>query len=119
MTASPLAFLQRGEPFDEPGGCDYRRSAFPHTRRTRDRRLRWGFEPGRLGVSRVTEQLAERASGFRIVAPAVPPVIGAYFLALKVGGIPVGAELLARVTDQVRSLPAITSKTPVALPDQH
>ena len=77
------------------------------------------LNPGGWVVNRVTEQLAERASGFRIVAPAVPPVIGAYFLALKVGGIPVGAELLARVTDQVRSLPAITSKTPVALPDQH
>ena len=54
-----------------------------------------------------------------MIAPAVPPVIGAYYLALAELGNPVGVGLMAHVTDQVRSLPALTAKTPIAAPDQH
>ena len=76
------------------------------------------LNPGGWVVSRVTEHLAESAPGFRMIAPAVPPVIGAYYLALAELGNPVGSELMAHVTDQVRSLPALTAKTPIAAADQ-
>ncbi|MBC7594124.1 MAG: hypothetical protein H7288_09330 [Kineosporiaceae bacterium] len=77
------------------------------------------LNPGGWVISRVTEQLAERAPEFGMIAPAVPPVIGAYYLALTELGNQVGAELMTHVTDQVRSLPALIAKTPSASPDQH
>lgn len=63
-------------------------------------------------VTRLAKQLAERAPGFQFVLPAVPPVIGAYYLALKERGIQIDDTLRDRVEDQVRSLATLTSKTP-------
>lgn len=65
-------------------------------------------------VRQVTEQLAKRAPALRVVSPTVPPVIGAYYLALTERGSPASAELMAYVTDQVRAMPALTSKAAVA-----
>jgi len=65
-------------------------------------------------LTRLAEQLTERAPGFRLVVPAVPPVIGAYYLALNERGIHIDDELRDRVTDQVRSLQVLTSKTVLA-----
>lgn len=77
------------------------------------------LNPGGWVVSRVSEQLAELAPGFTFVTPAVPPVIGAYYLALAEAGKPVGAELMAYVADQVLRLPTLAAKTHVALPDHN
>ncbi len=63
-------------------------------------------------VTRLAEHLAERAPGYKVVVPAVPPVIGALYLALKERGIQIDDTLRDRVADQVRSLAALTSKTP-------
>lgn len=61
-------------------------------------------------LNRLTAELDKRAPGFELVAPGVPPVIGAYYLALKAAGIRVDGALQERVTRQVRSLPALASK---------
>ena len=61
-------------------------------------------------VTQMARQLAERAPEFRLVVPAVPPVIGAYYLALKELGVPIDDELQDRVADQVRPLTTLTSK---------
>ncbi|MBG6107392.1 N-acetylglucosamine kinase-like BadF-type ATPase [Frigoribacterium sp. CG_9.8] len=60
--------------------------------------------------SRLAVELQHRAPGFELVAPAVPPVIGSYYLALKSAQIPVDDALQKRVAHQVRSLPALVSK---------
>lgn len=62
-------------------------------------------------LTELARQLAERAPEFTLVVPAVPPVIGAYYLALKELGIHIDHELRDRVTDQARSLATLTSKT--------
>lgn len=66
-------------------------------------------------LTRLAGQLAERAPELRLVVPAVPPVIGAYYLALRESGVLVDAELRDHVTDQVTSLDALTSKTVVRI----
>lgn len=68
------------------------------------------LHPGGWVVTRLAGQLAERAPGFQIVVPAVPPVIGAYYLAVKEYGIQIDHALRDRVTDQVWSLATLTSK---------
>lgn len=60
-------------------------------------------------LRRLAGQLVERVPGFTLVVPQVPPVIGAYYLALKEAGIKIDDEMLNRVTDQVRSLASLTS----------
>ena len=62
-------------------------------------------------LPRLASQLAERAPSFRVVVPEVPPVIGAYYLALGAYGTPVDHALRDRVREQVGSLPSLTSKT--------
>lgn len=62
-------------------------------------------------LTRLAGQLADRAPEFRLVVPTVPPVIGAYYLALGESGVRVDDELQDHVTDQVKSLDALTSKT--------
>ena len=66
-------------------------------------------------LTRLAGHLAERAPEFRLVVPAVPPVIGAYYLALGESGVRVDAELRDHVTNQVTSLDALTSKTAVRI----
>ena len=58
-------------------------------------------------------QLAARAPELTLVSPSVPPVIGAYYLALLQQGIRVDASLRARVTDQVRQMPTLANKSPL------
>jgi glucosamine kinase len=67
-------------------------------------------------VTRLGQQLAERAPGFRLVVPAVPPVVGAYYLALDERGIRIDAALRARVTDQMRSAAFADALTTPASP---
>lgn len=67
-------------------------------------------------LTRLTKQLVERAPEFQMVVPNVPPVIGAYYLALLAHGIPIDHALRDRVTDQIRSLANQTSKTTIASP---
>jgi len=69
-------------------------------------------------VTQMASQLAERAPEFRLVVPAVPPVIGAYYLALKELGVPIDDELQDRVANQVRPLTTLTSKMTLASPRQ-
>jgi glucosamine kinase len=67
-------------------------------------------------LARLAQNLAELAPEFKLVVPAVPPVIGAFYLALKESGIQIADELMDRVTDQVRSLVTLTSKLSLASP---
>ena len=76
------------------------------------------LNPGGWVARRVNSLLAEQAPDFQIITPAVPPVIGAYYLALTEYGLPVGAELMAHVTAQVRSFPLLTHKMLVEPLDQ-
>lgn len=64
-------------------------------------------------VTRLATLLEQRAPEFKLVVPAVPPVIGAYYLALKELGVPIDDELRARVADHVRPLTTLTSKWPL------
>jgi hypothetical protein len=68
-------------------------------------------------LTRLGRQLADLAPGFKLVVPTVPPVIGAYYLALKDSGIHIDDGLLKRVTDQVRSRVSLTSKMAFASPE--
>ena len=70
------------------------------------------LNPGGWVASRLVEQLSERAPEFRVVLPAVPPVIGALYLAMRERGIAVDDALRRRVEEQVRRLPGLNSKTP-------
>lgn len=72
------------------------------------------LRPGGWVLNRLIEQLAARTPGFPVVVPQVPPVIGAYFLALAAYGIQIDHDLRDRVTDQVRSRATLTSKTAIA-----
>ncbi|MGV8968008.1 MAG: BadF/BadG/BcrA/BcrD ATPase family protein [Cellulomonas sp.] len=74
------------------------------------------LRPGGWVVKRLTDQLAERAPEFDVVVPQVPPVIGAYYLALRAVGAPIDHTLRDRVTEQVRSLATLTSKTATVPP---
>ena len=74
------------------------------------------LRPGGWVLTRLIAQLAERAPGFRVVVPQVPPVIGAYYLALRAAGMPIDHTLRDRVAEQVRSLTTVTSKTAIAPP---
>ena len=65
-------------------------------------------------VTRLATLLAKRAPEFNLVVPSVPPVIGAYYLALKELGVPIDAALRDRVADQVRPLATLTSKVTLA-----
>jgi N-acetylglucosamine kinase-like BadF-type ATPase len=65
-------------------------------------------------LTQLARQLADLAPGFTLVVPGVPPVIGAYYLALKESGVNIDDELQDRVTDQVRSLITLTSKVAFA-----
>lgn len=65
-------------------------------------------------VTRLAAHLEQRVPEFTIVVPAVPPVIGAYYLALKELGVPIDAALQERVADQVRLLATLTSKVTLA-----
>lgn len=60
-------------------------------------------------LRRLAGLLAELVPGFTLVVPQVPPVIGAYYLALKDAGVPIDDNMLNRVTEQVRSLATLTS----------
>jgi N-acetylglucosamine kinase-like BadF-type ATPase len=61
-------------------------------------------------MSGLARLLAERAPDFRVIVPTVPPVIGAYYLALKERGFQIDDELRDRITNQVRSLSNLTTK---------
>ena len=65
-------------------------------------------------VTQLARHLAVEAPEFRLVVPEVPPVIGAYFLALKELGVPINDELRDRVAEQVRPLTTLTSKMTLA-----
>lgn len=60
-------------------------------------------------LRRLAGLLAELVPGFTLVVPQVPPVIGAYYLALKESGVQIDDDMLNRVTDQVRSLETLRS----------
>ena len=70
------------------------------------------LSPGGWIVTRLIEQLSERASGFHVVVPTVPPVIGALYLAFREGGVEVDDLLRDRVVEQVRVRAGLISKTP-------
>ncbi|RYV52076.1 BadF/BadG/BcrA/BcrD ATPase family protein [Pengzhenrongella frigida] len=74
------------------------------------------LRPGGWVLTRLIAQLAVRTPAFRVVVPQVPPVIGAYYLALGLAGIQIDHALRDRVTEQVRAMPALTSKTAIASP---
>jgi len=61
-------------------------------------------------VTQLARHLGDGAPEFRLVVPEVPPVIGAYYLALKELGVPINDELRDRVAEQVRPLTTLTSK---------
>lgn len=69
------------------------------------------LQPGGRVVNRLAQQVVERAPGFRFVTPAVPPVVGAYYLALRERGIEVDGALREHVEAQVRSLGVLASKS--------
>jgi hypothetical protein len=54
---------------------------------------------GRI-VSRLSQTLAEGASDYRLVVPDVPPVIGAWYLALREHGIPIPDTTRSRIVEQ-------------------
>jgi len=95
-TVAAAPFLERGERVIVPSGGVLR--------------------PGGWVLNRLVEQLAVRTPEFPVVVPQVPPVIGAYFLALAAHGIQIDQNLRDRVTDQVRALSTLTSKTAIAFP---
>lgn len=70
------------------------------------------LRPGGWVADRFVRQVLERAPGFRVVTPAVPPVVGAFYLALRERGIGVDDALREHVEAQVRSRPTLASKTP-------
>jgi glucosamine kinase len=51
-------------------------------------------------VSRLRGLLADGASGYRLVVPDVPPVIGAWYLALREHGIDVSEATRARIVEE-------------------
>jgi glucosamine kinase len=55
-------------------------------------------------VSRLAQGVAEGAPGFRLVAPDVPPVIGAWCLALRDRGLDVPEAVRARMAEQGAAL---------------
>lgn len=74
------------------------------------------LHPGGWVLTRLTAQLAVRTPDFRVVVPRVPPVIGAYYLALRLTGAPIDHALRDRMTEQVAALATVTSKTAIASP---
>ena len=72
------------------------------------------LRPGGWVADRFARQVGEHAPGFRVVTPAVPPVVGALYLALREGGIEIGEALRDHVEVQVRSRPTLVTKTVVA-----
>ena len=69
-------------------------------------------------MSGLARLLAERAPDFRLIVPTVPPVIGAYYLALKERGLQIDDELRDRITNQVRTLSNLTTKMTFNEPKQ-
>ena len=74
------------------------------------------LRPGGWVATRLIAQLAFRAPHFEVVVPQVPPVIGAFYLALRSIGVPIDHPLRDRVTEQVRSLATLTSKAATGSP---
>lgn len=66
--------------------------------------------PGGWVATRLERNLVSRLPGFSFITPLVPPVVGAYYLALVADGIPVGEELQRHVANQVLSRPELASK---------
>ena len=62
------------------------------------------LQPSGRVLSGLARILAEKVPDFPLIVPTVPPVIGAYYLALKELGLQIDDELQHRVTNQVRSM---------------
>lgn len=57
------------------------------------------------------KNLGIRLPGFQVLTPVVPPVIGAYYLAVKSKGLTVGSKLRGRIEEQVSSRPELKFKS--------
>ena len=56
------------------------------------------LRPGGWVLTRLIAVLAERSPAFDVVVPLVPPVIGAYYLALVATGVPIDPALRDRAS---------------------
>ena len=65
-------------------------------------------------LGRLQATIADRIPDTRLVVPQVPPVIGAYYLALARHGVVVDAALMGRVEAQVDMLHQLNSKTSIS-----
>lgn len=69
------------------------------------------LRPGNALWRRFAMHIAERLPAFQLIAPHVPPVVGAFLLGLRLAGVDVDEDVLARVEASLAALPGIDNKS--------
>lgn len=73
------------------------------------------LRPGNLLWQKLAAGIESRLSGFRLIEPRFPPVIGAYVLALRLAGVTVDERVIDCIGRSSEHFPALAGKRPVRM----